>query len=106
VANDEHPHGALPKLYGAPAYARPPRPVDPVARPVVDTDDLPLQAYQTPDERDLAATLTPRPYRGSAPAEPLPPEEPAPMLRPRPFRLRAITERILAGEPRDGAGEG
>ena len=47
---------ALPKLYGAPAYARPPAPVEPRERPI-DLDELPLIAEQTPEERALAEAL-------------------------------------------------
>ena len=47
-------HVALPKLYGAPAYARPPGPTATVARPF-DPDDLPIDAYMTDDERDFAS---------------------------------------------------
>ena len=47
MANDEHGQFALPKLYGAPAYARPPAiPVAPVDRPF-DPDYLPLESEQT-----------------------------------------------------------
>jgi hypothetical protein len=54
VANEEHGHVALPKLYGAPAYARPPvEPVVKTERPV-DPDDLPLESEQTEEERMLA----------------------------------------------------
>ena len=52
-------HVALPKLYGAPAYARPPGPVATVARPF-DPDDLPIDAFMTDDERDFASTLPAR----------------------------------------------
>ena len=57
VANDEPRHVALPKLYGAPAYARPPAvPVKPLERPF-DPDELPLEAVQTDEERELARQL-------------------------------------------------
>ena len=52
-------HVALPKLYGAPAYARPPVPVETVARPF-DPDELPIEADQTEEEREFAEAL-PRP---------------------------------------------
>jgi hypothetical protein len=53
VANDDYGHVAMPKLFGAPAYARPPiTPVEPAERPV-DPDDLPIEAEQTEDERAL-----------------------------------------------------
>ena len=47
MANEDHVHVALPKLYGAPAYARPPVvPVQQAERPI-DPDALPLEAVQT-----------------------------------------------------------
>jgi hypothetical protein len=57
----EDQHVALPKLYGAPAYARPPRAVEDSPRPF-DPDDLPISAYQTDEERDMAEHLAGRPY--------------------------------------------
>jgi hypothetical protein len=63
---DEHAHVALPKLYGAPAYARPPvLPVAPVERPF-DPDDLPLEAERTRDEEQLASELKAHPYAAVA----------------------------------------
>jgi len=50
------PYFALPSLYGAPAYSRPPRPPVEVARPI-DPDDLPLATEQTEEERRLADAL-------------------------------------------------
>jgi hypothetical protein len=98
VSIDERPI-ALPKLYGAPAYARPPAPVEAVPRPF-DLDELPLEVYQTEDQRDALAYITARTYevdgsdlrrrdstfRGSGP------------LRARPFSLRAMAGRLLGGE--------
>jgi hypothetical protein len=47
--NDDRGHVAMPKLYGAPAYARPPlTPVAPVERPF-DPDDLPLESERDAD---------------------------------------------------------
>jgi hypothetical protein len=92
----EDQHVALPKLYGAPAYSRPARPVEPSPRPF-DPDDLPIAAYQTDEERDMAESLAGRPYapgggayiesNGQAPKHP-----PA-----RPLSLRAIAGRLLGG---------
>ena len=104
VAADEHTHVALPKLYGAPAYARPPvTPVQPVDKPF-DPDELPLEAVQTDEERELARHLASHPYERAATAEPATgSREGRPMLRGRPFRLRAITDRILGdGNHHDG----
>ncbi len=57
---DEQPV-ALPNLYGAPAYARPPGPVPAKDRPF-DPDELPLEADQTEEEREFTATLPARAY--------------------------------------------
>ena len=52
VAADPDPYFALPKLYGAPAYARPPRVIEETERPF-DPDDLPIAAAQMSDEQTL-----------------------------------------------------
>jgi hypothetical protein len=58
VSIDEQ-HVALPKLYGAPAYARPPGVAATGERPF-DPDDLPIEAFQTEEDRAFAATLPAR----------------------------------------------
>ena len=99
MTNNDGPHVALPKLYGAPAYARPKPQVEGTDRPF-DPDDLPLEAERTEDEARLVRELAARPYAGpdAAPVSGvIPAADPhleAPSLRPRPFRLRAITERL------------
>jgi hypothetical protein len=97
VSIDEQ-HVALPKLYGAPAYARPPAPVETEHRPF-DPDELPIEAVQTDEERAFAAMLPARAYApggidlmrsitmGSGSQG---------ELRPRNFSLRTIAGRILA----------
>jgi hypothetical protein len=98
VSIDERPV-ALPKLYGAPAYARPPIKVQPTPRPF-DPDQLPIQAHQTEDERRYAARLPAHAYRsgdgrndatdaGSARAG---------GLRPRLLNLRSIAGRLLGND--------
>ena len=52
----EEQHVALPKLYGAPAYARPPRFADDLDRPF-DPDELPIEAARTEEEHEFVATL-------------------------------------------------
>jgi hypothetical protein len=42
-------HMALPRLYGGPAYSRPPRPVQEIVRPF-DPDELPLEAERIDDD--------------------------------------------------------
>jgi hypothetical protein len=58
VSIDEQ-HVALPKLYGAPAYARPPTTAATIERPF-DPDDLPIEAFQSEEDRAFAATLPAR----------------------------------------------
>jgi hypothetical protein len=103
VAIDEQ-HVALPKLYGAPAYARPPRHAEEADRPF-DPDDLPIEVMQTPEERDLAAMLPARSYaaggaqpHGQRGAYPATPASQAPTLRPKPLSLRALAGRILGDD--------
>jgi hypothetical protein len=94
VSSDEH-HVALPKLYGAPAYARPPRPVEEPDR-LVDPDDLPLETLRTPEEQELAARILGSAFgptmggstNGREPGE----------LQGRPFRLRALTGRLFRSQ--------
>lgn len=100
MTTDEQTHVALPKLMGAPAYARPPRQVVSKPRPF-DPDDLPIEAYQTDDERRLVEAL---PARAFAPGGGVilgaPGHGPSnghgrPTLEPRPFKLRALAGKIL-----------
>jgi hypothetical protein len=58
VSIDEQ-HVALPRLYGAPAYARPPSTAPTAVRPF-DPDDLPIEAFQTDEDRAFTATLPAR----------------------------------------------
>jgi hypothetical protein len=100
VSIDEQ-HIALPKLYGAPAYARPAAPVAVGPRPF-DPDELPIEAFRTDEDHELVSGL---PARAWAPGgavvdggdgssdDAARPEG----LRPRPFRLRGIAGRLLGG---------
>jgi hypothetical protein len=103
VAIDEQ-HVALPTLYGAPAYARPAPPIEETPRPL-DADDLPIEAFRTSEEQELAQTL-PVPIGAertqaerTQPAA-IPTVHPAraarsrPRLRPRPLSLRAMAGRL------------
>ena len=88
-------HVALPKLYGQPAYARPPRAVLEAERPF-DPDELPLTVEMTDEERVVAQSLPGQPYAASA-------EEPSVnghdgSLSPRPLRLKKLAARIIGGE--------
>ncbi len=97
VANEDHVHVALPQLYGAPAYARPPVAVAaPVERPV-HPDDLPLESEQTDEERELARQLEARSSAATSSTDVTGGRQRATMGRGRPFRLRAITDRVMGG---------
>jgi hypothetical protein len=62
VNEDRAAQAAMPKLYGAPAYARPPvLALNPVERPF-DPDDLPLEAERTKEDQELVSQLQPHPY--------------------------------------------
>ena len=91
-------HVALPKLYGQPAYARPPRPVDLTPKPF-DPDELPLQGYMTEEERMIASAsrangyLTVDARHGSRESA----SDHRDSLAARPFRLRSLAGRLLGG---------
>jgi hypothetical protein len=100
VSIDEQ-HVALPKLFGAPAYARPPARVATTPRPF-DPDDLPLVVYQTEDEREFSSSISARAYAadgslrsgtdgsGSSTG--------AGRLQPRSLSLRAIAGRLIGSD--------
>lgn len=97
---DEQPPAALPKLYGAPAYARPPAPVAPAPRPP-DRDQFPLQAFQTEEELEASALLPVHAYLTAPdPGNEVEPTDDGASrgLRPRLFNLRAIAGRLLGGD--------
>ncbi|TMG24639.1 MAG: hypothetical protein E6H96_05795 [Chloroflexi bacterium] len=102
----EEQHVALPKLYGAPAYARPPKIVDEKTPRPFDPDELPLAVAQTEEERSLAELLEQAAASGVTPAFAsnghrrngrANRSDGRPMLLGRPFRLRALASRLLRG---------
>jgi hypothetical protein len=104
VSIDEQ-HIALPKLYGAPAYARPAPVVATSPRPF-DPDDLPIEAFMTEDERDFASEL---PAYAWAPggatngtsghdAHDDGEQRRSHRLKPRPLHLRRIAGRLLGDD--------
>jgi hypothetical protein len=96
VAIDEQ-HVALPKLYGAPAYARPAPVVEVTPRPF-DPDDLPIEAVQTEEEREIASTLPAyafAPGGSRAKSDKHGRRDDGPSLNPRPLSLRALAGKIL-----------
>jgi hypothetical protein len=98
---DEQQYVALPKLYGAPAYARPSRPVEVQERPL-DPDDLPLEAFRGLDEpgqdTSIGEALLPTEAPPPAAVERDSGTEGAPdgsgPIEPRPFSLKALAARI------------
>ena len=98
MATDEQ-HIALPKLYGAPAYARPPSVPTGAIRPF-DPDELPLEALQTDEDREFVATIPARAYTpgGADPGRIGEGRRDGSRLRGRPFKLRSIAGRLLRGD--------
>jgi hypothetical protein len=103
VSIDEQ-HVALPKLYGAPAYARPAAPVATTPRPF-DPDDLPITALQSDEERRFAEELPARAWapggttiEGSGRIGSGRDRRGEPSLQPRLLRLRSIAGRLLGGD--------
>ena len=93
----DEPNVALPSLYGAPAYARPPGPVPTKDRPF-DPDQLPLEAHQTDEEREFTSTLPPRAYAPGGidlAAERAAGSASSGTMSARSFSLRAIAGRLL-----------
>jgi hypothetical protein len=93
---DEQQHVALPKLYGAPAYARPATVAAETPRPF-DPDDLPLEAVRTDEDVELLSGLPAHAF-GAAAASSNPREGGADgdgILRPRALTLRSLAGRIL-----------
>ncbi len=92
-------HVALPTLYGAPAYARPPLLVPETERPF-DPDELPLVAEQTDEELEFTSSL---PAHAWAPGGARVRRDAASAssghhgIRGRHFRLRGIAGRLLGG---------
>ena len=95
MANEDRAHVALPKLYGAPAYGRPPRvAVAPGDKPF-DPDELPIEAHRTDEDKELARELAAKPWSGTATGEAASTaREGSPMMRGRPFGLGSFTRRI------------
>ena len=82
---DDQTHVALPKLYGAPAYARPAVPVAHTTRPF-NPDDLPIAAAMTDEERSLLESAAVAGHDARS--------DPAGGPQPRAFSLRVMADRL------------
>ncbi len=86
----DEPNVALPTLYGAPAYARPPSTATVAPRPF-DPDELPLEVHRTDEERQLMeSTASTDAGLGSDGGD-------RPGAARGPFDLRGIAGRLLGG---------
>jgi hypothetical protein len=92
----DQPHVALPKLYGAPAYARPPMPVSAAPRPF-DPDELPIEASMSDDERQFSERLPARAYAPGGGHVTNADGATGRGLKPKAISLRAIAGRLLGG---------
>jgi hypothetical protein len=94
-------HVALPRLYGAPAYARPPRVAATPDRPF-DPDDLPIEALQSEEDRAFAASLPARAWApGGGPLDGSPDgssHDGGLRLHGKPLSLRAIAGRLIKSD--------
>jgi hypothetical protein len=96
----EEQHVALPKLYGAPAYARPPRFADDDLDRPFDPDELPIEAARTEEEQEFISTLPSEAFAPGgidlrrAQGETTTSTD----LRPRSFSIRAMAGRLLGGD--------
>ena len=103
---DEQQHVALPKLYGAPAYARPLPIVDATPRPF-DPDELPDRGGHDRRGARHRRRMPARAY-GTGPHGAVmrraPPAAVGATIGARPFSLREIAGRLLGGRltPADG----
>ena len=93
---EEQQHVAMPKLYGSPAYARPPHHADDVVRPF-DPDELPIEAERTDEEHEFVSTLPPRAWAPGGIQ--LAADEPTTTdaVQTKGFSLRAVAGRLLGG---------
>jgi hypothetical protein len=93
-------HVALPRLYGAPAYARPTRVAATPDRPF-DPDDLPIEALMSEEDRAFAASLPARAWApGGVPVDGKGDGSSqdgisGPRLSGKPLNLRAIAGRLI-----------
>ena len=80
---------AMPRLMGAPAYARPPRPLVAATPRPFDPDDLPLEAWRSDDEWQVAeAALSAWQQRSGG-------ADRGPIIQPSGGGLRGIATRLL-----------
>lgn len=95
LSSEEPHHVALPKLYGAPAYARPVVVVARTDRPF-DPDELPLVVAMTDEERTrLDASIQGMAGTQVAQGKSADPAgASAPQLIGRPFTVRGLSDRI------------
>jgi hypothetical protein len=96
LVSEEQQHMALPRLYGGPAYSRPPRPVQEIVRPF-DPDELPLEADRTDTDMALANELA-----GATWTAPAPP--PAKSRKARRGRASAQAVSVAAGQSESANG--
>ena len=94
MSQEVQQHVALPKLYGQPAYARPPRVVVEQERPF-DPDELPLTVEMTEEERVVLESLPGQSY--AAGADERSQNGHGGSLIPRPLRLKKLAARIIGG---------
>jgi hypothetical protein len=96
VTIEEPQHVAMPKLYGAPAYARPPHHAEDVARPF-DPDELPIEAERTDEEHEFVSTLPSRAWAPGGIQLDTGEANTTDANQSKGFSLRAVAGRLLGG---------
>jgi hypothetical protein len=99
VSIDEQ-HVAMPKLYGAPAYGRPPRHAEEDGDRPFDPDELPIEAHRTDEEQEFVSTLPPKAYApgGITLTSRNGETTTATNLRPRSFSLRSVAGKLFGSD--------
>ena len=93
-------HVAMPKLYGAPAYGRPPRAAEEDGDRPFDPDELPIEAHRTDEEQEFASTLPAKAYApgGITLTSKSGETTTATNLRPRSFSLRSVAGKLFGSD--------
>ena len=93
-------HVAMPKLYGAPAYGRPPRHGQDDGDRPFDPDELPIEAHRTDEEQEFVSTLPPKAYAPGGITLSSTKNETTTEgnLRPRSFSLRSVAGKLFGSD--------
>lgn len=97
---DDRGHSALPKLYGAPAYSRPPTAATAGTNRPLSADDLPIEAERTDEDLAMLEEVAAAPGSSATSASSAADGTRGPGRKPaaRPFRLGGFGS-LIRGRP-------